>query len=502
VISGTTDQDPANPSHLVFGISSSQAGTVTLTAKTNLAANNVGPTSPQNLSVVTPGPAHSVSVTPANPTLIQGGTQAFSVLVQDSSGTPIPGTAVSYVVAAGDPDATSKAVACQAADSFGQAKCVLTNNRNLGVDHVTFFAPQASGETAPAANDPQTTTNVTIQAAPPPGSTLTFGCPDQLISDANQIVPKCTVSTGGGTQQQIIFVAHVADSSGTPLGNIPVTFALGTGAPSGTTATATQANTNTHGNAFFVVTVPSPAAGNKVTATAKVGDPSNGGLGPDTATATFQAPKPSVVSVSPHSQKIGAGGAVSVTGKVTDQFGVGIGGQMLDFAVTGRNSRAGQVTTGSAGTATFNYVDTGTRGSDSVSVLDVSSDAPSGAGSNNPATATVTYGSSGCTSGCSGGGQKEKPALTVTQKVLSGGKARLKLIVTSHPRLVQATVIFYQVSKSGVRHRIGQGTTGTHGKCIGTLVAAKGLHLRFQAKVKGRAGVRSGFTPVVKVHVQ
>lgn len=499
-VSGSTDQDPANPSHLVFGISSSKAGTVTLHSATTLTKDNAPSPNNQTLAVVTPGAAHTVSVTPTNPTIVAGSTEAFSVLVQDSAATPIPGAAVSYVVAAGDPDATSKAVTCQAADSFGQAKCSLTNNRNLGVDHVTFFAPQASGETAPAANDPQTTTNVTIEAAPPPGSTLTFGCPDELLTDANQIVPNCTVTTGDGSQRQIFFAAHVADASNTPLGNIPVTFKL-VSAPNGSTGTATAVNTNANGNALFVVTVPSPAAGNKVTVQAKVGDPANGGLGPDNAVATFQAPHPAVVSVSPHSQKIAAGGIVNLTGRVTDQFGVGIAGQTLDYAVNGRNSRAGEVTTGSNGTASFSYVDTGASGSDTVSVLDVSPDAPSGAGSNNPATATVTFGSSGCTSGCTGG-KKEKPALTVTQKVLRGGKAKLKLIVTSHPKLVQATVIFYQVSKSGTRHKIGRGLTGRRGKCRGTLKAAKGLHLRFQAKVKGRAGVRSGFSPVVKVHVK
>ncbi|HVV74969.1 MAG TPA: hypothetical protein VHC43_02960 [Mycobacteriales bacterium] len=503
-INSTSAQDPAHPGQIIVGISGKTAGTVNVFAQTTLATSaNNKVSSNQTLTVVTPGPAHTVTVTPANPTIAQGGTATFTVLVQDANGTPLPGAAVSYVVASGGPDATSKAVACQAADQFGQAKCSLINNQNVGVDHVTFFSPLAANETAPATNDPQTTTTVTVQALPPAGSTLTFGCPDELTSDANQIVPACTVTTGSGGVQSIIFAAHVADASNAALANIPVTFVM-SGSPSGSTTTATQVNTNAKGNALFVVSVPSPAAGNKVTVQASVGDPTKGGLGPDTAVATFQAPHPAAVGVTPASQKVAPGGEVSLTGRVVDQFGVGVSGQTLQWAVSGRNSQSGTATTGSAGTASFNYLDTGSSGSDTVTVLDASTNAPSGVGSHNPATAVVTFGSggSGCTSNCGGSSTKEKPALTVSQKRAAHHREKLTLTVTSHPKLVAAKVVFYQLSKSGARHKIGTGVTGPKGKVKGTLKAAKGLHLRFQAKVKGRAGVRSGYSNVVKVHVK
>ncbi|HVT64701.1 MAG TPA: hypothetical protein VHD81_06085 [Mycobacteriales bacterium] len=500
-IDASTNQDPAHPNQVTFGISSTHTGQVTVHAATTLTANNV--TTPnQTLNVVTPGAPSKVSVTPTTATIAAGGSQQFSVLVQDSSGTPLPGAGVSYVVTAGDPDATSKAVACPNADQLGTAKCTVTNNRNVGTDHVTFFAPQTSGETAPAANDPQTTATLTVNALPPAGSHLTFGCPDELLTDANQIVPACTVSTGSGAQRSIIFAAHVADGSGAAVANIPVTFQM-TGSPSGSTTSATQVNTNAKGNALFVVTVPSPAAGNQITVKATVGDPANGGLGPSTAVATFQAPKPSVVSVTPSSQRVSPGGQVSLVAKVTDQFGAGLSGRAIDWAVSGRNSNSGTATTGSNGTASFSYVDTGSSGSDSVSVLDVGPNAPTGAGSNNPASAVVTFGSGGpgpCQVNCGGTGQKERPTLAAHQK-RSGHKVKIKLTVTSHPKLVDAKVVFYQLSKSGSRHKIGTVATNRRGKAIGTLKASHGLHLRFQAKVKGRAGVHSGYSNVVKVHV-
>lgn len=500
-IAGATNQDPAHPGQFIFGISSSQAGTVTLTPSTNLATHSKDKTgSPQNLAVVAPGTPHSVSVTPTNPTISQNGTQTFTALVQDASGTPVPGAKVSYVVAAGDPDATSSAVGCQAGDQFGQSKCSIINNGKTGTDHVTFFSPLASNETAPAANDPQTTTTLTIQAAPPAGSTLTFGCPDELATDANQIVPSCTVTTGDGSARSVFFAAHVAGPSGAALTGVPVTFAM-TASPSGTTTSATQVATNAKGNALFVVTVPHPAAGNKVTVTATIGDPAHGGLGPKSATATFQSPHPASVSLTPASQHVAAGGFVTVTAKVADQFGVGVAGQTISYSVSGRNSQSGTATTGSGGTAAITYVDAGTSGSDVVTALDTSSNAPSGTGSNNPATASVLYGSSGCQTNCGGTGKKEAPKIAATQTALSGGRSKIKLTVTSHPKLVQATVVFYQVSKDGTRHKIGTAVTDRHGKARGTLKAANGLRLRFQAKVKGRAGVKSGYSNVVKVHV-
>lgn len=503
-IDGSTGADPAHPGEIVFGIASSTAGTVTLSAATTLASHPNKATPSQTLTVKAPGTPHSVTVSPASQSIVANGSAPFTILVQDSTATPVPGASVSYFVAAGDPDATSSAVACAKTDQLGQSKCSVVNNGKVGTDHVIFFAPLTAGETAPAANDPQAPATVAVHAVPPAGSSLTFGCPDELASDANQIVPSCTVSTGNGSQRQVIFAAHVADASNAPLANLPVTFTL-VNAPAGATASASPVNTNAKGNALYIVTVPSPASGNKITVQAAVGDPANGGLGPDTAVATFQAPHPAAVSVSPRSQKVSAGGLVSVTGRVLDQFGVGVAGQQLDFAVTGRNSTSGQVTTGSAGTASINYPDTGGSGStDTISVLDVSPNAPSGTGANNPATATVSYGSTGCTSNCNPGGgtgQREAPSLTVRQHSVNSHTSKLKLTVTSHPRLVNATVIFYQVSKSGARHRIGKGTTGPRGTVSGTLRAAKGLHLRFQAKVKGRAGVASGYTRVVKVHV-
>lgn len=502
-LSSATGQDPAHPGRVVFGLSSSKTGTVTVRAQTSnaTAANNA--TSPNQTMSVIEGGQTAVKVLTVNPTSQLGTVNAsltYTVGAADANGTPLNGVTIDYVVAAGDPDATTAPVACAVADQFGNAKCVVKNGGKTGVDHLTFFAPQASGETAPTSSDPQVTATGTFTPAPPAGSTMSLSCGDELLTDANQLVPNCTVTTGTGAQRQIIFVAHIAAPGGDALANIPVQFTLAS-APAGATATTSQTPTNANGNAFFVVTVPSPADGQRVTVQSVVGDPNQGGLGPDTATATLRAPQPSRLIVTPASQRASAGDVVQLTARVTDQFGVGVAGQVLSYAVSGRNSTSGSVLTRANGTATISYVDGGGSGSDTISVLDTSADAPT---ANNPATAVVTYGSGGgggCISDCGGGGGgKEHPSLKVSQKHKRGHE-KLILRVTSHPKLVNAKVIFYTVSKGGARHKIGVGHTGARGKVKGTLNSAHGLHLRFQAKVKGRAGVRSGFSPVVKVHV-
>jgi len=504
-LTSSTGQDAAHPGRVVFGLSSKQVGTVTIHAQTRNAttANNVS-SQTVTMSVVAGGQTavRTLTATPASQTGITNGSLTYNVLAQDANSTPLNGVTIDYVINAGDPDAATAPVACSVADQFGNAKCVVKNGGKIGVDHITFFAPQVSGESAPTASDPQTTATGTFQAGPPAGSALTFGCPDELLTDANQIVPSCTVTTGNGGAQSIIFAAHLSTAAGAPVADVPVSFTL-VNAPSGSTSTASQVSTNAKGNALYVVTVPSPAQGNKVTVQAAVGDPANGGLGPQTAVATFQAPHPAAVSVTPRSQQVSVGGTANLTARVTDQFGAGVPGHTIAWSVSGRNNTSGTATTAANGAAPFSYFDSGSGGSDTVSVLDVSADAPSGAGSNNPATAVVTFGSGGgggCQVNC-GPGQKEKPRLSATQKPAAHHRSKITLKIVSHPRLVHAKVVFYQLSKGGARHKIGVGHTGRKGKVTGTLKAARGLHLRFQAKVKGRAGVRSGYSNVVKVHV-
>jgi hypothetical protein len=233
-----------------------------------------------------------------------------------------------------------------------------------------------------------------------------------------------------------------------------------------------------------------------------VGSPATGGLGPAVASATFQAPTPTYVTATPATQQVARGATVNITGKVLDQFGVGIVGQTLDFTVAGRNNVTGAVITTSAGSAVISYSDKGTTGGDTVTVRDVSAGAPT---TNNPAVATVTFGTGSCTVNCgcttNCGSGAEHPTLRVHQRVLAGGKVRLSLVVLSHPSLANTGVTFYQLRK-GVRHKIGTGRTGGHGNVTGTLRANPGQHLRFQARVAGKGGVTAGFSNRVGVTVR
>ncbi|HVW81169.1 MAG TPA: hypothetical protein VHB69_09555 [Mycobacteriales bacterium] len=503
VLSSTTGQNASTPGRVIFGISSTKTGSVSVVATTGTLSSGA-----QALTVIAggQGAVKTLTATPATQGVVTGGTASFSVLAQTADGTPLPGIDVRYVVAAGGPDATTNAVKCPATNQFGSTTCTLTAGATTGTDTVTFFAPQSATETAPATTDPQTTAKVSVGVAPPAGSTLTLDCPDELVTDYNALVPNCTVTTGTGGQQSVIFAAHVAGPNGAALANVPVQFAI-TGGPATLTSTPGNVSTNANGNAVFVVAENNPAAGDKITVSATVGTPGSGGLGPAVATATFQAPRPTYVTATPATQNVAKGATVNITGKVLDQFGAGVAGQVLDYSTSGRNIASGAVTTGSAGSALIAYPDNGSSGSDTVTITDVSANAPT---TNNPAHATVTFGSGTCTVNCGGGNGggcqancsgTEHPTLRVTQRVLASGKVRLSLTVISHPSLAHAGVTFYQW-RNGSRHKIGTGRTGGHGNVTGTLRANPGQHLKFQVRVAGRGGVRAGFSRVVKVNVR
>jgi hypothetical protein len=496
----TTGQTAANPGRVIFGLSSVHLGGVSVVATTgNLT------TGAQTFAVVAGGQTNvkALSVTPASQSVVNGGSAPFTVTAVNGNGTPLPGINIKYVVAAGGPDATTTAATCPSTSQFGTSTCTITAGATLiGTDVVTFFAPQATTETAPSANDPQTTAKLFVGTAPPAGSTLTLNCPDELVTDANALVPNCTVTTGSGGSQSVIFAAHVAGPTGAALANVPVQFSVVSG-PATVTSTTGNVTTNSSGNAVFVVSETNPAVNDTITVQAVVGNPQTGGLGPKQASATFQAPKPTYVTATPASQQVANGGAVNIAAKVLDQFGAGVVGQVIDYSVSGRNSVTGIATTTTGGAANVSYTDHGSAGSDTVTLLDTSANAPA---TGNPAHATVTFGATGCTTNCGGctvncGSGVEHPTLRVHQTNLGGGVVRLSLVVLSHPKVVNAAVTFFQL-RNGIRHQIGTGRTGGHGNVTGTLRARAGQHLRFQVRVGGKAGVARGFSNRVGVTVR
>lgn len=494
-LNGNTGQTSTSPGRLIFGIKSTKTGTVTVNAKTgSLTTPN------QSFSVITGGQAavRTLTITPATQSVMTNSSATFGVLAQDANGVPLPGVAIDYVVAAGSPDAKT-AVTCPATDQNGSTTCTLAVGGTTGIDSVTAFAPQTTGETTAAANDPQAKTTVTVTSAVPAGSHLSLVCADQLATDVNAPVTNCTVSAGSGGQQSVAFAAHVSDPSGVPLAGVPVQFALISGPVSATSTTGTV-STNANGNALYVVSETNPANNDKVTVQATVGNPAAGGLGPVTASATFQTPRPVSIVLTPAAQQVAKGGTAHLTAKVLDQFGTGVAGQAINFTVSGRNSTSGTATTGSNGAINFTYNDANGAGTDTVTASDVSANAPV---SNNSAQASVTFGGGGgggggCRSNCTGA---EHPTLRVTQSALGGGRTRISLVVISHPSLVNATVTFFQI-RNGVRHKIGTGHTGGRGNVTGTLRARSGQHLKFVAKVSGKAGVSGGFSNTVGVRVR
>ncbi|HVT64702.1 MAG TPA: Ig-like domain-containing protein [Mycobacteriales bacterium] len=313
----------------------------------------------------------SLAATPASRSQYVNTVASFSVHVTDSAGNPVQGVQVNRETTSG-PDTLAPA-SCGITTPSGNAVCGVPNSGGTGPDAVTFWVDNNAAGThtsGPDANEPKTTATATFSAQPT-FTTSGVTCVQQLNGpQQGNGVTNCTVSTA---QKSVVFT-ETLKNNGTPVVGAVVDFAatsatLGGVAVTGTNLPSGSATTGATGTATFTVDNPNAMSGDGVIMTAKVGAVSAG-----TGSATWQSPSPSALSVTPALQSVTKFGAVSVKAQVTDQFGAGVAiANTLNYTVSGRNAKSGQVVTDSSGSAIISYSDTAANPlgtADTISVVD------------------------------------------------------------------------------------------------------------------------------------
>ncbi|HWB65523.1 MAG TPA: Ig-like domain-containing protein [Mycobacteriales bacterium] len=381
----------ADGSATSFGFTSSQTvtpSTANVTAYDNGGNSNVEPHTGQIFETATQSftssTAGGITVTPSTVTQVTGTTATFELTVTNASGQTLSGQQVREDVTSG-PDMTAAGTVpplCGTTDSNGKVTCTLHNTsgtNSAGTDQITFYV-ESNGTPGPQSGEVQGTGTAIFQAPPTNFSALSLSCPTPGATGA--ATSTCTIPL---SQHAVVFTAHATDSSGNAVSGVPVSFSVGGTPPTTLSPTTGSGTTDASGNATFTVTDTSPTAGEHFTVTASVGAVTA------SATATFATPTPTNLTVTPQVQSVTQGGTVTITAKVTDQFGNGVSGDNLTATVVGRNTgtTVSSATTDANGNATISYQDTNITGAstDTVTITDTTHPGLTG----NPATATVQY---------------------------------------------------------------------------------------------------------------
>jgi adhesin/invasin len=360
-----------NSGDVVFGLSSSAPGTANVIVASAANANikdqdtvSFGPGGTNGVANVTVTSATTV-------TNYTGTTADFTVKATNGSGNPVQGVTVNKQTNSG-PD-TLAPTPCGTTNASGTVTCSITNGGTAGTDQLTFWVDNdADGAhtSGPDANEPKTTATAVFIAQPVvSGANSNVTCEQQLAGpNQGNAVGTCTLPT---SQHSVVFTAKVADASNDPIQGAVVTFTatsakLGGATVSGANLPTGTATTNANGVATFTVNNPNAANGDNVTVSAKVGAQAVGD-----ATANWAGAQATELTVTPELQSVTNGGTVTVTAKVTDQFGNPVAGSPnITYTVTGRN--AGK--NGSAAAdGTITYQDTNVNpgsDTDTISVID------------------------------------------------------------------------------------------------------------------------------------
>ena len=132
---------------------------------------------------------------------------------------------------------------------------------------------------------------------------------------------------------------------------------------------------------------PSAAAGDSVSISSSIGS-----AGLDAASGAWQASNAVALLVTPPVQSVTKGGTVTVNARVVDQFGAGVAtSNTLGYTVTGRNTRAGTISTDSTGAASLTYTDAANNANSSTDSITITDNAlPTGSATVNYINGTTT----------------------------------------------------------------------------------------------------------------
>jgi hypothetical protein len=312
----------------VFLTNPAAAGTYPVTSSFTAWDNPMTPETPPTVVKTTNVPIaarvpSSVSVTPANTTLVTGQTYTATATVLDQKNEALVGASVNFDVTAG---AHAGAAKCHGVitDAAGKASCSYTESTG-GTDTLTATA---------TANGVSKSATATVKWRAPTTLTLAADAPFKRTGETSTIT------------------ATLTDQDGAALTGQTITFNR-----SGTNGADTKtATTNAAGQAIYAY---SGVSTGEDTITASINALSK------SVTVTWYAP--AVASVSVTSANAQVGQTATVTATVLDQHERAMQGVSVAFEVTaGPNTgTTGSATTDAAGKASFSYSSSAT-GTDTV----------------------------------------------------------------------------------------------------------------------------------------
>ncbi|TBR17004.1 MAG: hypothetical protein EPO57_09565, partial [Chitinophagaceae bacterium] len=367
----------SNTASVTFGVISANAGTVDVTAFLENTATSSGNGTPDgaelrdtSVATFTTGGAAGAAAIDAEPetgSAVQGQPYQFSATVRNASGQPVAGVTPRFDVTAG-PDAAQADQACDApTNQLGQTTCTLVGGGSApGTDTIRVYVDQNDADNNPLTaaagpfenGEPFDDITVTFGAPQAAGTTVTLTCASVRT---NQTGTACQNPVSENSE---VFTALVRNSSGTALSGVPVTFTFTQGGnvdtnnvPAGTndteTLTPTNCTTGADGTCTTTLNNPRVTEGETFTVTARVAVSSNSGNCPAdangvcaTATKTFATAVNTtarVLTLTPETQNVSAGGVGAVTATVTDRSGIPVPRVQVTFTENG----TGRFTNGS-----------------------------------------------------------------------------------------------------------------------------------------------------------
>lgn len=344
---------------VTIGVASSAAGTVSISAGANSTTFSAGTAS---LTVTagntTAGPStandnNAVGLTmAANPSGFAGQPVSDQVTITNAAGDPLGGVTVVGRVTAG-PNAGATVTSSGTTNQLGQTTLSYTSSATAGTDTLQAWVNQSThtvNTAGPDAGEPQASTTVTLTAEPA-GLVLTSnkdGVNTVPTSQPSNAVTYTLTGTAGAAAG--LTLNFSIDASSTPGGK-------------GYTVTPASAVTNASGQVTVTVNDPSPLVGDHIKVDAVLqGDASKND---NNVVFDYAAAAAATMTIAPTKQTVGAGATVTETATVTDNFQAPVSGQVVTWAVIGRNGPAtnthstGSCTTASNGSCSFSYTDAG-----------------------------------------------------------------------------------------------------------------------------------------------
>jgi len=366
--------DANNDGKIVFGVRSTDAGTMSIDAfgDTN-AAGTIGVhdvTEPGDAATKTwvantpNASTNKITCTPATATNPAGTQHKFTCTVTDANGVAISGaTNVNFQIASG-PDAgisttspggsgatcsttgnnNAGAPANAGTNTTGVSECSYTNNGTPGTDQITAYLEQ-NGQTGlqSGGTEPNTTISKTWVLPAPQTSVVSLDCSPnetQAASSTNSGNSACTLPPS--TKSATLTAKVVNGSPAAPVSGAVVTFTVAqTGGPVDANDTEavspTSCTTDSSGTCTTTFTDSAPVNGEQWTVTASI--PRQGAAN-DTATSTITFHTATEgearnITVAPASASQQSGGVQAFTATVTDRFGGPIQGVCVAWTESG-----------------------------------------------------------------------------------------------------------------------------------------------------------------------